>query len=271
MPRTETIATIERLRTVRRNQFSSRSIPDEDFAAILEAAVCAANASNRQSYALIVVDKAIQGKLNWPGDRVVVFCVDFTRLARLADAIGVPCRFDHFQPFLTGVIDTALAAQTAVIAAKSLGIDSLITNDAFLKDRDAIYRELHLPERYCFPLVAVSFGYPKVEPPVKKGRLRGKGLIHHGVYEPLTEEEADAMIRRYDDEAEHLGLNPNWLVQGWSHYLTWFFAKWSPALETRENSADLLDALRAAGFLSEEGIDPDSDSDSDPDRATSAG
>ena len=145
MPKTKTIAVIEGLRTVRRNQFSAKAISDANFAAILEAAVCAANASNRQSYALIAVDKAVQAKLNWPGDRTVVFCVDFTRLARLAEAVGVPCSLDHFQPFLTGVIDTALVVQTAVIAAKSLGIDSRITNDAFLADRDAIYRELHLP------------------------------------------------------------------------------------------------------------------------------
>ena len=168
----ETLSTIERLRTVRRNQFSKKPIPDEDFEAVLQACVRAANASNRQSYSLIIADEAVRQKLNWPGDRAVVFCVDFARLARLADAVHVPYDFDRFQPFLTGVIDTALALQTAVITARSLGIDYLITNDACLKDREAIYRELRLPERYCFPLAAVFFGYPREEPTVKKGRLR---------------------------------------------------------------------------------------------------
>ena len=56
------------------------------------------------------------------------------------------------------------------------------------------------------------------------------------------------MIRQYDDEAEHLGLNPNWPEQGWPHYLAWFFTRWLPALETEERSAGLLDARKPSDF-----------------------
>ena len=58
--------------------------------------------------------------------------------------------------FVTGSTDTILAAQTACIAAKSLGIDSLFTQRGLhRRDISQVFKTLNLPDKYCFPLVAL--------------------------------------------------------------------------------------------------------------------
>ena len=79
---------------------------------------------------MIVLDDkdAMRRVFGYAGDRAIVFCVDFTRLAALSDRLGHGKSAVEFFDFLTGVIDTAFAAQTACVAAQSLGVDSLFTN-----------------------------------------------------------------------------------------------------------------------------------------------
>ena len=85
----ETLQTIHSLRTIHGN-FADKAITDHDVTTILDAAVCAANASARQSYAIIVVnDREMMAKLcGYSGARMLVFCVDFTRLVDTAKHLG---------------------------------------------------------------------------------------------------------------------------------------------------------------------------------------
>jgi len=238
----EVLETISKLRTIRRGNYNEKPIKPEDLEAILTACIRTANASARQSYSIIVVDDVIRKELKWPGSSAILFCVDFSRLKRAAEFLSKSFDTGHIQPFITGVIDTALAAQTAVIAAKSLGIDSRITNEVYTDEPSKIYELLGLPEMYCFPLLLVSFGYPKNEPGHFKGRLT-KGVIHYGKYQPLSSEEFEQMVSNYDDPQNHLALIENWARMGFSHYLEWFFGKWLPPLETKEKSQQILELL----------------------------
>lgn len=244
----EAMETIGKLRTVRRGNFSDKPIPPRELETILGACIRAANASARQSYSIIVVDEAVKRELKWPGSCALLFCVDFSRLKRAADFLNQSFDSSHIQPFITGTIDTALAAQTAVIAAKSLGIDSRITNEVYTDEPAEIYRLLGLPEKYCFPLLLVSLGYPKNEPGPLKGRLT-KGVIHYGRYESLNPEELERMVLSYDDRQAHPGLIDNWERMGFSHYLEWFFGKWLPPLETREKSRQIVELLERTGIM----------------------
>ena len=79
------------------------------------------------------------------------------------------------EAFVTGSTNTILAAQTAVIAAKSLGIDSLLTNGVHRGDMERLWEMLGLPRQYCFPLIALVLGYAAKEPAYQKGRLSGPG------------------------------------------------------------------------------------------------
>src|ERR1035438_3238583 len=85
--------------------------------------------------------------------------------------------------------ESILAAQTAVIAAKSMGIDSLLTNGIHRGDIERLWEILELPQESCFPLIALLLGYPKTEPAYQMGRLRGPGVVHYEKYQRMIKDE----------------------------------------------------------------------------------
>ncbi len=224
----ETLRTIHSLRTIH-GDFSEREVSDADVTAILEASVRAANASGRQSYAIVVLDDRAKMKdlFSYQGSRALIFCADFSRIAALARHLGHEFDNDHIMGFITGTMDTMLAAQTAVIAAKSLGIDSMITNGLHRNSLDKVYEALKLPATSCFPLATVVLGYPRQEPPYQKGRLELDAVVHYGEYRAHTQSQLDKIVAQYDDVSKHVGLIPNWQEQGFRHYLDWFYTKWT--------------------------------------------
>jgi nitroreductase len=110
----ETLRTIHSLRTIH-GGFSEREVSDADLTTILEASVRAANASGCQSYAIVVLDDRAKMKelFSYQGSRALIFCVDFTRIMALAKHLGHEFDNDHIIGFITGTMDTMLAAQTA--------------------------------------------------------------------------------------------------------------------------------------------------------------
>jgi nitroreductase len=184
----QTLETIKSLRTIH-GQFSDKKISDENLNIILQSAVRAANSSARQCYSIIVIsNKEKMKKISeYVGDKLLVFCVDFTRLIDLAKHLSNECDVSDVLGFITGSTDTILAAQTACIAAKSLGIDSLFTQRGIhRKEIKQVFKLLNLPNKYCFPLVSLVLGYPKEEPSSKRERLLGPGIIHYETYNHLT-------------------------------------------------------------------------------------
>jgi nitroreductase len=224
----ETLQTIHSLRTIH-GDFSDREVTEADLTTILEASVRAANASGRQSYAIVVLDDRakMKGLFGYQGSRALIFCVDFTRIMALARHLGHEFDSDHIIGFITGTMDTMLVAQTAVIAAKSLGIDSMVTNGLHRNSLDKVYEALHLPATSCFPLATVVLGYPRQESPYQKGRLDLDAVVHYAEYRAHTEAQLDRIVAQYDDPSRHVGLIPNWQEQGFRHYLDWFYTKWT--------------------------------------------
>jgi hypothetical protein len=145
----------------------------------------------------------------------------------LAKHLGHEFDQDHIIGFITGTMDTMLAAQTAVIAAKSLGIDSMVTNGLHRNSLDKVYEVLKLPATSCFPLATVVLGYPRQEPPYQKGRLDLDAVVHRGEYRLPTEAQLDRIVAEYDEPSRHIGMIPNWQEQGFRHYLDWFYTKWT--------------------------------------------
>jgi nitroreductase len=245
----ETLNTILKSRTIHGN-FNDQEIREQDLQTILEAAVRAPNASNRQAYSIVVVeDREVMKEIcGYRGSRALLFCVDYTRITDLAEHIGHPYTPDGLVAFVTGAVDTVLAAQNAALAAKSLGIDSLFTNGIHRVDIDSVYQKLHLPEKYCFPMILLVLGYPTVEPDFLKGRINGSGVVHRGEYRRLSHEELNEMVAVYDDPDNHLALNPAWKSVDCAHYLDWFFTKWcGPGFNPKE--IEFAEILRRAGFI----------------------
>jgi nitroreductase len=181
----DTLQTIHSLRTIH-GDFSEQEISEADLDQILKACINAANASARQSFSIIVLDDQTRMRelFSYQGSQALIFCVDFTRIMAAARHLGHVFDNDDIIGFITGTIDTMLAVQTAVIAAKSLGIDSLITNGLNRNNLDKVYEILQLPETSCFPLITVVLGYPRQESPFKKGRLSSEFVVHFGQYHP---------------------------------------------------------------------------------------
>ena len=246
----ETLNTIHNMRTIHGN-FSSQEIKDEDLNTILDACVCAANASARQSYSIVVVkERDLMKKLTgFAGSRALVFCVDFNRIIDTANHLNHSFSADWIVPFITGCTDTNLAAQTAAIAAKSLEIDSLFTNGIHRGDMKRVYDLLGLPEKYCFPLIALILGYPNKEPDYFKGRLNGPGIVHHNKYHRLTHDELDEIVRQYDDPDRHLALNEMWKKGKFDHYLDWLYEVWSVRGVKPEGKPQMTEILEEIGFL----------------------
>lgn len=225
----DTIRVIESLKTVRK--FSDRKISEEEVAVILNSCVNAATASARQTYSIIVVDdKVVMREIGYVGDIMLVFCVDFNRVIDTAEYLG----FQYSDgvsvvDFITGSTDTILAAQTAAITAKTLGIDSLFSNCVHRGDMNRMYHLLNLPEKYCFPLIALILGYDdeKKSKVTKKGRLSGPGIIHRNQYHRLDGQGLESIVLEYDSPDKHfLSLIGDWREKGYRHYLECFYEKW---------------------------------------------
>jgi FMN reductase [NAD(P)H] len=249
----ETLKTIHSLRTIH-GDFSEREVSETDLDLIIQACLRTANASARQSYSIILLDDRVKMRelFSYQGSRALIFCVDYTRIMDTARHIGQVFDNDDIIGFITGTMDTLLAAQTAVIAAKSLGIDSLITNGLHRNNLEKVYAELDLPQTSCFPLITVVLGYPRQEPTFQKGRLSSKYLVHRGQYHRATPTELDEIVAEYDDHARHMGFIDNWEELGYRHYLDWFYLKWTgkPATEKIPTGKvlEFQERIRKSGF-----------------------
>ncbi len=243
----ETLDLIHQLQSIR--EYETKEIAQGDLESILQAAVRAANASARQSYSIIVVrEREHLKKYFYGADKALIICVDYNRLIKCAEHLAHPYDYYNLLGFITGSTDAILLAQTAVIAAKSLGIDSLFTNSLHRASFDEIQKEFNLPKKHCFPLISICLGYRKSDPEFKKGRLSGPGVIHYDHYHELTSSETENLIAEFDDPIKHLGLNYD---HEFPHYLDWFFLKWSQNRYGDEKGKNMTKLLQDLGFIPE--------------------
>lgn len=246
----ETMKTLMGLRTVHGN-FTDKPIPDDHLDQILKASIQAANSSNMQTYSIIVVkDRAKMRDLcGYQGAAMLVFCVDYNRIHATAEHLGHDYYSDNIVAFVTASVNVGLALQTAVIAARSLGIDSLTTNGIHRGDMNRVWDILDLPKEGCFPLMAHVMGYPTEEPAVDKSRLDGVGIFHKEKYHTLTTEDKETIIARYDDKDAHIALNTEWDKEH-KHYLDWMHKVWlGGRAKPTSQETQMLKLLKRSGFV----------------------
>ncbi len=246
----DTIKTIHSLRSIHGN-FVNKPIPEAALETIIQASLRTANASNNQSYSIIVIKDraAMRNVCGYQGGCLLLYCADYTRMMVCAEALGYSYDPNSMQDFVTAGTNTALAAQTAVIAARSLGIDSLLTNGIHRGDMERLWKLLDLPQTHCIPIIALVLGYPTQEPDHLKGRLDGPGVIHSEKYHALTKEEVEQVIAKYDDPKRRLALNDDWAAKGRKHYLDWYFKDWMNLGAKRpEQESQMLRRLKTSRF-----------------------
>ena len=197
---------------------------------------------------VVLNDKTVMKELfGYAGSRALIYCVDFNRIIDTAKYMKINIEIEELVSFITGSIDVILVSQTAVIAAKSLGIDSLFTNGIHRTNINDVFRILGLPEKYCFPLIALVFGYAKRNSQDEKGRL-SKGIIHYNKYDKLNDSDYEEIIKEYDNHNPPIGLINNWEKIGFDHYLEWFYTKWHHKIPD-EKVLEIKERLIKSGFL----------------------
>lgn len=157
--------------------YEARPISDEDHDLILQATLRAPTAGNMMLYSIIeVTDQAAKDVLARSCDNqpfiakaplVLLFLADYQRwydyfrysdveelCRRRGEAMRKPQEGDLF----LACSDALIAAQTAVVAAESLGIGSCYIGD--IMENYEIHRDLFGLPQYVFPICLLCFGYP---------------------------------------------------------------------------------------------------------------
>jgi nitroreductase len=190
-------------RSVRR--FGPRAITDEELTALVAAAQSAPTSSNLQPWSVVAVrDPARKARLAaLAGNQAfieqaplfLVWIADLGRAHRLAERAGVPLdAVAYLETTLIGFIDTALAAQNAVVAAESLGLGSVFVG-AIRNRPDEVAAELGLP-RHAIAAFGLSVGSPDPDEDAGvKPRLPQAAVLHREQYDAAA---ADAHIPVYD-------------------------------------------------------------------------
>ena len=199
------MATIDELRNRRSVRvYTDEPISADDERAIIQAAFEAPTAGNQQLYSLIVVrDQALKERLavvcdNQPfiarAKLVIIYVADLSRWYDAFLAEGLDVRTPGPGDMALAVVDTAIAAQNAVVAAESLGIGSCYIGD-IMENYEELVRMLDLPP-YVFPAVMTVFGHPtqqQLERP-KPPRFAYNDMVSENSYQRIEGERLAKMM-----------------------------------------------------------------------------
>lgn len=205
----ETIQTILNHRSIR--SFEDKPLSEEQIRLIVQSAQSASTSSFVQAYTIIgIKDPKKKAKLAaLSGNQAyvehnghfLVFCLDFHRHELAAKMEGlqpeeIQTALESTEMFMVGVIDAALAAQNACIAAESMGLG--ICYIGGLRNQLAEVSELlQTPDR-VIPLFGLCIGYP-AKPSSTKQRLPMDNIYHEEQYiqqESLLQEQ----LNQYNQE-----------------------------------------------------------------------
>ncbi|MEJ0000158.1 MAG: NADPH-dependent oxidoreductase [Verrucomicrobiota bacterium] len=159
---------------------------------LVTAAQSASTSSNLQTWSVVAVEDAARRAriAGWCGGQrhiveaplFLAWIADLARLQAVAEAAGLPSgALDHLELFLVAVIDAALAAQNAVVAAESLGLGTVYIG-ALRNRPEEVARELKLPPR-TFAVFGLVVGWPDpAQPAAVKPRLSQAAILHREHY-----------------------------------------------------------------------------------------
>ena len=214
-----TLATQLAHRSVRR--FTSAPVTDAQLQAMVAAAQSAATSSNLQPWSVIAVSDrvrkarlaALAAEQQFIDDAplFLVWIADLGRARRLAQRAASPLDgADYLETTIIGFIDTALAAQNAVIAAESIGLGTVFVG-AVRNHPEEIAAELGLPA-HAVAAFGLAVGIPDpTENAGIKPRLPQAAVLHRERYDAAA---ADAYIEVYDERLaaynRRFGLPGNW-------------------------------------------------------------
>jgi nitroreductase len=193
--------------------YSDRPVPEGTVEQLVAAAQSASSSSNLQLWSVMQVsDPARRQRLSEVGagqkyiasaPLFLVWLADLSRAERVGQAQGVTMDgLDFTESFLMGVVDAALAAQNAAVAAESMGL-GVVYIGGMRNDPVRVAQELGLP-----PKVMAVFGMcvgwaDPARPASVKPRLPQSAVLHREQYGAPAEADHiasyDAALHRFQD------------------------------------------------------------------------
>jgi nitroreductase len=207
---------IENRRSVRK--YSDRLIPSKEKKQILHATLRAPTAGNMMLYSIIEVEnQELKDQLAVTCDNqpfiarapwVILFLADYQRwwdyyqycrVKEYCEKKGLAYRTPQAGDMFLAVCDALIAAQTAVIAAESLGIGSCYIGD-ILENYETHRQLLSLPE-YTVPITMLCFGYPAdgETPSGKTPRFDSEFIVFKDHYKRFTDQDLMRMFQPMED------------------------------------------------------------------------
>lgn len=207
--------------------YSTQPLADGTLERLVAAAQSAATSSNLHAWTVIAVqDPARKARLaQLCGQQAhvqhaplfLVWLADLSRLDRNAQRQQRPADANHYlEHFVLGVVDAALAAQNAVVAAEAMGLGTVYIG-GLRNHADTVAAELQLPA-HVFPLFGLCVGHPDpAQPTAVKPRMPQPLVLHHETYRAPDAAPPEAeQIAQYDAILQAFQRSQGLKPVGWS-------------------------------------------------------
>lgn len=243
-----TLATLLSHRSVR--AYRPDALLPQTLETLVAAAQSAATSSNLQTWSVVAVeDPGRKDRLaHLAGDQAhirqcplfLVWLADLARLHQLAGQRGLPAEgLDYLELFVTAVIDAALAAQNATIAAESLGLGTVYIG-GIRNHPEQVAETLQLSP-HLFAVFGLCVGYPDpAKPAAIKPRLPQAAVLHRETYSLDQQETAiaqynEVMQKFYESQQMHVA--EDWVEHSLKRVAT------AQALNGRDQLKEILQRL----------------------------
>ncbi|KAA3624257.1 MAG: NADPH-dependent oxidoreductase [Proteobacteria bacterium] len=216
-------------------EFASQPVDPDLLRTLLAAAFSAPSKSDLQQATVIrVTDPGKRARIAGLNARVgwiahapefMVWCGDSRRIRRLSQWKGRAFANDHLDAFMNAAVDAAIAMQTFIVAAESVGLGCCPVSE--IRDSvEALSSELSLAN-HVFPVAGLCVGWPATKGSTSM-RLPLSVTVHENRYDDRALlEETEAYDHRRElaaptppdrqREVDRFGISDNY---GWSEHRT---------------------------------------------------
>ena len=232
--------------------FVRDALPEHTLETLVAAAQSAPTSSNLQTWSVVAVEsqERREALANLVGPQkhlavaplVLVFLADLSRIERLGQAQGRdPVGLHYLDTFLMGVIDAALAAQNAVVAAEAMGLGTVYVG-GMRNQPEEVAKVLGTPAN-VFPVFGLVVGRPDpAKPAAIKPRLPQSAVLHREQYQVPVDQSQE--IGDYNEALRQFMRTHGMREVDWSAQVVERLG--SPEALTGRHR--LYEALRNAGF-----------------------
>lgn len=205
--------------------FLPEALPEGTLETLVAAAQSASSSSNLQVWSVVAVEDPVhKAELSVLANNqafireaplFLVWVADFARVQLLAKGAGAVIEGPEYTEMLiTGIVDAALAAQNALVAAEALGLGGVYVG-AVRDHVEGVAGALNLPP-HVFPVFGMAIGRPDPARPAQvKPRLPQAAVLHRETYDAGPQPAAaDAYNETFKAFWQSQGMaHPDWIRQ----------------------------------------------------------